>query len=102
MIDLSAQGKVLVIVDNESDPGSWERELKARGTWGPRILQQKVHCCKVCLWTGEHPSITDASSVVMRDGKLEMERTHLLVCPRCLHLIHRAESRERVPANADA
>jgi len=67
--------------DNESDAGSWARELKARG----------MHECKGCGWTGRQPSVTDASSVVERNGRMEMDRTHLLVCPSCHQLLHRSD-----------
>ena len=42
-------------IDNESDPGSWAREMAARG----------MYECKVCGWTGNRPSITDASEEVI-------------------------------------
>lgn len=86
-------------MDNESDPGSWARELRARGTWAPRIV--KHYRCDACHWTGDQPSITDASSVrTTAEGTLEMDRTHLLVCPRCFVVIQRTDTQARVPAEA--
>jgi predicted RNA-binding Zn-ribbon protein involved in translation (DUF1610 family) len=73
-------------VDDESPPGSWVRELAARGTHGPRLL--RTYYCHGCGWTGDEPSVTDASSTVERDGRLEIDRTHLLVCPACFAIIH--------------
>jgi hypothetical protein len=80
------EGENDMTTDNESLPGSWARELAARGTQGPKLL--KRYACEGCGWTGDEPSITDASSVRQRsDGTLEMDRTHLLVCPSCFAII---------------
>lgn len=73
-------------IDNESPPGSWARELAAR----PRALRpQKVEVfdCRGCGWSGTEPSITDASSAVERNGRLEVDRTHLAVCPLCFEVL---------------
>ena len=70
------------IIDDESPPGAWARELAALGTHGPKVLG--AYCCPLCYWTGDTPSITDASIEVRRDdGRVEIDRTHRLVCPRC-------------------
>jgi hypothetical protein len=71
-------------IDTESPAGSWHRELAARGMLKPGRPQYK---CTACGWTGTEPSITDASSAVERDGKLEVDRTHLSVCPKCFEVI---------------
>jgi len=63
--------------DNESEAGSWAREMRARG----------LHECKACGWVGAHPSVTDDSQVVMRDNVPEWDRVHRLVCPRCFKLL---------------
>lgn len=70
------------MIDNQSDAGSWARELKARG----------MHTCEECGWVGRQPSVTDASSVVERNGRMEFDRTHLLVCPTCHKLLHRRDN----------
>lgn len=53
--------------------------------------------CKNCWWEGTEPSITDASSTVERNGRLEVDRTHLLVCPECFSLDVRAVKETVVP-----
>jgi hypothetical protein len=75
------------VIDDKSPSGSWSRELAARG----------VHECKKCGWLGRKPSITDASSTVERDGRLEVDRTHLLVCPACLEVLSDHRHKESSP-----
>lgn len=53
--------------------------------------------CRNCWWKGTEPSITDASSVVERDGKVEVDRTHLLVCPECFSIDVRAVKEPETP-----
>lgn len=77
-----------MIVDNESDPGSWDRELRARGSHGPKMLP--AYTCGKCNWHGTNPSITDASSMIERDGRWEMDRTHMLCCPVCFELLRKS------------
>ena len=71
-----------MITDDESEPGAWARELAALGTHGPKQL--RTYSCPHCAWTGDTPSITDAS--VEREGPhgvVTIDRPHRLVCPRC-------------------
>jgi len=79
-------------VDNESPPGSWAREMKARG----------IYSCEECGWTGRQPSVTDASSAVERNGRMEMDRTHLLICPSCHKLLHRRDAQHLAQVNGGA
>lgn len=45
--------------------------------------------CK-CGWSGDLPSMTDASTEVERDdGTLVIDRTHHALCPRCFEFLSR-------------
>lgn len=70
------------MIDDQSPPGSWERDLAARGLYG----------CRECGWVGRNPSITDASSLMERNGQLVHDRTHLMVCPACFEIISRTDT----------
>ena len=38
-----------------------------------------------CGWRGREPSWSDASEEMIRpDGRVDMDRRHLPICPRCL------------------
>ncbi len=86
------------MIDDKSDPGAWARELTARGNHGPRV--RDTYTCGKCKWTGSNPSITDASSTVERNGHVEIDRTHLVVCPKCFELISGAVAQDSSPAPA--
>lgn len=76
----------MAFVDDESAPGSWARELNARGRRSP--LVKTLWSC-ICGWSGTEPSITDASSEVERNGRVEIERTHLAACPKCFETLNK-------------
>lgn len=56
-------------------------------------MLDKIYKCAECSWSGTEPSITDASSVIERDGRLEVDRTHLLVCPACFTIINQRNTK---------
>lgn len=65
--------------DNESPPGAWREELRARG----------LYQCAACGWTGRWPSLSDASELVEVDGNWIMDRRHVPVCPHCFKEVKR-------------
>jgi len=67
------------VFDTASPPGSWARELAARGTQAPRISYR----CWTCHWSGHEPSISDASEEEIVNGEVIVNRKHLLLCPKC-------------------
>lgn len=71
------------MIDNQSDPGSWDRELRARGTNAPKLLVAKWNCL-CCGWSGSEPSMSDASDLSLTaNGDWKMQRVHLPICPSC-------------------
>jgi hypothetical protein len=87
------------IIDNESEPGAWARELAARGTHGPRVLH--AYTCRGCSWSGDHPSFTDTGGQCVERSPddvaqfvqpeavhgLEVRRTYAAVCPKCFAIL---------------
>lgn len=52
---------------------------------------EKVYTCEACHWSGTSPSTTETKSVQMVDGRLTVDRTHLLVCPSCFQIMSRTD-----------
>lgn len=72
-----------MIIDDESEPGAWARELAALGTHGPKQLGRHRYEHLACGWSGDEPSVSDSSELVRQGDRWVMDRTHLLICPRC-------------------
>lgn len=50
------------------------------------LTSPALYGCLDCQWRGSVPSITDDSETVDRNGRVEVVRTHRLVCPKCFSL----------------
>lgn len=85
------------MIDRDSPPGSWLREIVARGRFRTSNFRWLKWTCDACGWTGTDASITDASSERVVDGNTIVERTHLAVCPQCFAVLQRAETTEMLP-----
>lgn len=47
--------------------------------------------CDECGWTGDEPSISDASvERELEPGVITVDRRHVLICPRCFEELHAA------------
>lgn len=71
----------MTAIDSESPPGSWEREMGARG----------LYQCQ-CGWVGSHPSTTEVKDVAMVEGKPTAVRVHVSICPKCFRPVKKGYS----------
>lgn len=59
-------------------------------------MNERTHTfvCK-CGWTGDSPSMSDASAErELSGGRVVVDRTHLAICPRCFEIVKRVERSE--------